>query len=131
MILVDTSVWIEFLGGHDHWTKDRLKEKINDRETIGFIDLILLEIMQGVRERKDREILESGFQSFAELPVRRSTVMLAAEIYQDLQRKGIRIRSIIDCVISAVGIETGGVVLHKDRDFDYIARHFPLIVAKR
>ncbi|MEX2579339.1 MAG: PIN domain nuclease [Verrucomicrobiales bacterium] len=131
MILVDTSVWIEFLEGHRHWTKDRLKEKINDRETIGFIDLILLEIIQGVRDRKDREILELRFQSFAELPVRRSTIMLAAEIHQDLQRKGISIRSIIDCVIAAVGIETGAVILHKDRDFDYIAGHFPLVVEKQ
>ncbi len=130
MILVDTSVWIEFLEGQEHWTKNRLKEKINDRETIGYIDMILLEIIQGVRERKDREILELKFQSFAELPVRRSTVMLAAEIYQELQRKGITIRSIIDCLISAVGIETGAVILHKDRDFDYIANHFPIIVEK-
>jgi predicted nucleic acid-binding protein len=130
MILVDTSVWIEFLEGHDHWTKDRLKEKINDRETIGYIDLILLEIIQGVRERKDRDILELRFQSFAELPVSRPTIMLAAEIYQELQRKGMRIRSIIDCVISAVGIETGAVIMHKDRDFDYIANHFPIVVEK-
>lgn len=130
MILVDTSVWIEFLEGQEHWTKERLKEKINDRKTIGYIDIILLEIIQGVRERKDREILELKFQSFAELPVRRSTVMLAAEIYQELQRKGITIRSIIDCLISAVGIETGAVILHKDRDFDYIANHFPIIVEK-
>jgi len=53
MILVDTSVWIEFLDGHKHWTVDRLKEKIHDRETIGYIDMILLELVQGVRERKD------------------------------------------------------------------------------
>jgi predicted nucleic acid-binding protein len=130
MILVDTSVWIEFLEGQEHWTKDRLKEKIHDRETIGYIDMILLEIIQGVRERKDREILELKFQSFAELSVKRSTVMLAAEIYQELQRKGIKIRSIIDCLISAVGIETGAAILHKDRDFDYIANHFPIIVEK-
>lgn len=131
MILVDTSVWIGFLEGHDHWTKDRLKEKVNDRETVGFIDLILLEIIQGVRERKDRDILELRFQSFAELPVRRSAIMLAADIYQDLQRKGIRIRSIIDCVIAAIAIETGAVILHKDRDFDHIAKHFPVVVEKQ
>jgi len=53
--------------------------------------------------------------------------MLAAEIYQDLQRKGIRIRSIIDCLIAATAIETGATILHKDRDFDYIAKHYPVI----
>ncbi|MCC5835214.1 MAG: PIN domain-containing protein [Opitutales bacterium] len=130
MILVDTSVWIEFFEGRSHWTKDRLKEKINDRETIAFINLILLEILQGIRERQDREILEARFDNFVELPVKRSTILLAAEIYQQLQRKGIRIRSIVDCVIGAVSIETGAVILHKDRDFDYIAQHYPIVTAK-
>ena len=36
MILVDTSVWIDFLEGRDHWTKDRLKQKLNERESIGY-----------------------------------------------------------------------------------------------
>ncbi len=130
MILVDTSVWIEFLKGDSHWTKERLKEKIGDRETIAYIDLILLEIIQGIRGRSDRENLELRFRSFVDLPVKRSTVMLAAEIYQDLQRKGIRIRSIIDCLIASVAIETGAVLLHKDRDFDHIARFYPVIVEK-
>lgn len=105
-------------------------QNIIDREPIGFIDLILLEIIQGVRERQDREVLELRFRSFANLPVKRSAIMLAAEIYQDLQRKGIRIRSIIDCVIAAIAIETGAVILHKDRDFDYIASHLPIVVEK-
>lgn len=130
MILVDTSVWIEFLEGRDHWTKDRLKEKINDRESIAYIDMILLEIIQGVRERGDREHLESKFQSFVELPTQRSTIMLAAEIYQELQRKGIRIRSIIDCLIASVGIETGATLLHKDRDFEHIATLYPITIEK-
>jgi predicted nucleic acid-binding protein len=131
MILVDTSVWIEFFEGGSHWTTERLKEKINDRETIAYLDMIFLEIIQGVRERSDREDLHLKFQSFVDLPVKRSTVMLAAGMYQDLQRKGIRIRSIIDCLIASVAIETGAILLHKDRDYDYIAQYYPIIVEKQ
>jgi hypothetical protein len=126
MILVDTSVWIEFFEGRDHWTKERLKSRIEDRETIAYTDLILLEMIQGVRERRDRECIERKFQSFVELAVNRSTTMLAAEIYQQLQRNGFRIRSIIDCLIAAVAIESGATLLHKDRDFGYISQYYPL-----
>ena len=131
MILVDTSVWIDFLEGGDHWTKERLKKKINDRESIAYLDLILLEIIQGVSDRKDRERIEDRFNTLVCLNLKRSSIMLAAEIYQELQRKGIRIRSIIDCLIAATAIETGATVLHKDRDFDRIEDYYPIIVEKQ
>lgn len=131
MILVDTSVWIDFIEGGDHWTKERLKDKINERETIVYLELILLEIIQGVRERKDRERIEAQFNTLVCLNLKRSSVMLAAEMYQELQRKGIRIRSIIDCLIAAMAIETGATIMHKDRDFDRIEQYYPIIVEKQ
>ena len=130
MTLVDTSVWIPFLEGGEHWTKTRLKEKIADRESIAYLDLILLEIVQGVRERKERERIETNFGALRCLEVSRSSVMLAAEIYQESQKKGITIRSIIDCLIAAVAIETGATVLHRDRDFDRIEENYPIVVEK-
>lgn len=128
MTIVDTSVWIDFLEGGTHWTKDRLKHKIEDRESLVYTEMILLEIIQGLKERKDREAIERTFQSLVIAPQKRSTTLLAAEIYQGLQRKDIRIRSIVDCLIAATAIETGASVLHKDRDFDYIAKHYPVMV---
>jgi predicted nucleic acid-binding protein len=130
MTIVDTSVWIDFLEGGEHWTKDRLKEFLRDRESVAFTEMILLEILQGIRTREGREEIEQNFGPFICLEVRRSSVRLAAEIYQGLQRKGIRIRSIIDCLIAAVSIETGARILHKDRDFDFIAKHYPVVVVK-
>jgi len=130
MTIVDTSVWIDFLEGGDHWTKERLKEKLKDRETILYNEMILLEIIQGIRERKGREEIERMFGSLITAPQKRSTTMLAAEIYQDLQRKGFRIRSIIDCLIAATAIDTGASILHKDRDFECIADHYPIITEK-
>ena len=130
MTIVDTSVWIDFLEGGNHWTKKRLKEKLNDRESILYTEMILLEIIQGIRERKGREQIERMFGSLVSAPQKRSTTMLAAEIYQELQKKGFRIRSIIDCLIAATAIETGASILHKDRDFEYIADHYPVITEK-
>ena len=126
MTLVDTSVWIDFLEGGDHWAKERLKRLIEDRESIVYTHMILLEIIQGLREKKDRKKIESKFRDLVLAPQKRTTIILAADIYQGLQRKGIRIRSIIDCLIAASAIEIGANVLHKDRDFEYIAKHFPL-----
>lgn len=131
MILVDTSVWIDFFEGNDHWTKERLKEKINERESIAYLDLILLEILQGIRSENDRKELESYFSHLILLNQSRPSILLAAEIYQELQRKGIRIRSIIDCLIAAIGIETGARILHKDRDYDQIEKYYPIITEKQ
>jgi len=126
MTLVDTSVWIDFLEGGDHWSKERLKQLIEDRESIAYTHMVLLEIIQGLREKNDRNKVEKKFRDLVLAPQKRSTIMLAADIYQDLQRKGIRIRSIVDCLIAASAIEIGATVLHKDRDFDNIAKHYPL-----
>jgi len=130
VIIVDTSVWIEFLEGGNHWTKERLKEKIANRESVAYTEMILLEILTGLELRKDREKVEKNFQTNVLLPGKRSTTMLAAEIYQELRRKGKTIRSIVDCMISAVAIETGATILHKDRDFEYIAEYYPVVTEK-
>lgn len=131
MTIVDTSVWIDFLEGGDHWTKERLKEKLGDRESLLYTEMILLEIIQGIRNREGRERIEKEFGTLVLASQKRSTTMLAAEIYQEIQRKGFRIRSIIDCLIAATAIETGATILHKDRDFDVIADHYPIITEKK
>lgn len=130
MIIVDTSVWIEFLEGGNHWTKERLKKKIADRESVAYTEFILLEILTGLKRREERETVERNFQTNVLLCGKRSTTMLAAEIYQEMRRKGKTIRSIVDCLISAVAIETGATILHKDRDFEYIAEYYPIVTEK-
>jgi len=128
MTLVDTSVWIDFLEGREHWTKNHLKTLLAGGETIAYMDLILLEIIQGVRTAERRDEIVSHFQPFTLLPVSQSAVVDAATIYQDLQREGLRIRSIFDGLIAAVAMRTGARLLHKDRDFDQIARFYALEV---
>jgi predicted nucleic acid-binding protein len=126
VILVDTSVWIGFLEGGAHWTNERLKDRIQDRHSLLYTEMILLELLQGIRSRKERKEIETKFSSLVLVPQRRSTTLLAADIYQELRKKGITIRSIVDCLIAASSIETGASILHKDRDFDRIAEFYPV-----
>ena len=128
MTIVDTSVWIDFLEGNSHWTKDRLKSIIKDRECIAYIDIIILEVIQGVNEREDRHRISDYFDNFVQHKYKRSTILMAADIYQNMRRNGFTIRSLVDCLIASVAIETGSKILHKDRDFDHIAKLYPLIL---
>lgn len=93
--------------------------------------MVLLEIVQGIKKREGRERIEKKFGTLVLVPQKRSTTMLAAEIYQEIQRKGFRIRSVIDCLIAATAIETGATILHKNRDFDVIEDNYPVIVEKK
>jgi len=126
MILVDTSVWIEFLQGRPHAKVDTLKSVITHRRTLLYTEMILLELLQGIARKEEREEIEKKFGLLLLVPQRRSATMLAAEIYQELRRQGITIRSVVDCLIAATAIETGASVLHKDRDFDKIAEFYPV-----
>ena len=131
MILADTSVWIDFLEGGTHWTKERLKEKIQNRQSLIYTEMILLEILQGIQSRKERKEIEKKFGLLVLASQHRSTTLLAADIYQELRRKGITIRSIVDCLIAATAIETGASILHRDRDFDRIAEFYPIVIEKK
>ena len=131
VILVDTSVWIDFLeGGGDHWTKERFREFIREGRSLLYTEMILLEILQGIAGRAERSKIEMMFNKLVLVPQRRSSTLLAAEIYQNIRRKGMTIRSIVDCLIAATAIETGAMILHKDRDFEHIAQYYPVRIEK-
>ena len=129
MILVDTSVWIDFLQGAENSATRLLKKKIDERESLAFTGLILLEILQGIERPADREKIKSKFDPLIELHPQRTSYRLAAEIYQKTRREGHTIRSVIDCLIAALALESNATILHKDRDFKRIADYFPLTIA--
>ena len=93
--------------------------------------MILLEILQEIPDQEERTEIERKFGSLVLASQRRSTTLLASDIYQELRRKGITIRSIVDCLIAATAIETGASILHKDREFDRIAEFYPIVIEKK
>lgn len=118
MIIVDTTVWIDYFGGVSSPQTDWLEREL-DLQRLGLTDLNLCEILQGIRHdatfrRLRRELCQ--FEVFstggAELAV------ASAHNYRVLRSRGYTIRKTIDCIIATFCLSEGHTLLHCDRDFD-------------
>jgi len=129
-IIVDTSVWVDFLNGTLNFQSQKLKQLIKDDEPIYLLPVIIQEILQGIRSDANFENilnLLDGFPVITFDPIR--AAIGAARLYRDLREKGITIRKSNDCLIAYVAIKTESKILSKDRDFELIAAHSSLKVA--
>ena len=115
MILVDTSIWIEFLRGRLHIPNSLADHAV----TCG---PVIQEVLQGVRAharaRAEKALLSMICVSD---PLPAAVFTHAASLYREGRDRGVTIRSSIDCLIAAIAIENQVPVWHRDRDFDRIA----------
>jgi predicted nucleic acid-binding protein len=118
MILVDTSVWIELLGGRG------LRPSTEDLVQFVTCGPIIQEVVQGLRPGRASESFRDGFLAMPKLsdPLPAELFLESAEIYRDARRRGITVRSSTDCLIAAIGIANSVPVWHRDRDFTAISR---------
>jgi hypothetical protein len=130
MVLVDTTVWIDFFAGRNEPQAATLQELIENEEDLSLCGVILAEVLQGIRSDKDYVKTKEYLTDLIVLPMRQATFLRAAEIYRSLRKKGITIRKPVDCMIASVAIEYDIHLLHKDRDFDHIAKHSKLRIYK-
>jgi predicted nucleic acid-binding protein len=121
MILVDTSVWIDFFRDVHSWETARLDAAIEAHEDIGICGPILMEIRQGVSSDKAVKELERLLSPLLYLPTLRKTYCRAADIYRAARGRGKTIRNTMDCLIAACAIENRDRLLQRDRDFSTIA----------
>jgi predicted nucleic acid-binding protein len=127
LILVDTSVWIDFLNGVNNPYRDILHLLIKNDNNICLSEIILMEILQGIKDDKQHKEIKDYLLAFPVLkatPIK--TYTHAAEIYRLCKKKGDTIKKPIDCLISAVAIENNAVLLHNDSDFTRIAKTISL-----
>jgi predicted nucleic acid-binding protein len=126
MILVDSSVWIDYFKGNPTWQTDLLDDCLSNVPII-MGDLILTEVLQGFRSDKDFEKAKSFLSA---LPFRQmggyNVAIQSAKNYRKLRKAGITVRKTIDVIIATFCIVEGLTLLHDDRDFDPIASNFPL-----
>lgn len=121
MILVDTSVWIDFLNGANSKERHTLHRLIEEDEDISITETILTEILQGVKEDEDFKRVRDYLLEFSiHKPKGTETYLRAAEIYRDCRKRGKTVRKAVDCIIVAICIENNLTLLHKDSDFDII-----------
>lgn len=121
MILVDTSVWVDFFRGAKSSQRRTLRDLIENEEDLAITEIILTEILQGIKEDKDFRKIKGYLLEF---PIYRpkgvETYLKAAQLYRDCRKKGKTVRKTVDCVIAAICMENGLTLLHKDSDFDLI-----------
>jgi len=126
MVLVDTTVWVDLFSGLTTPQVTTLELLIAQREDICLCGVVLTEVLQGIRDAGEHAKVQAIFSNLLFLPMTRETFLLAAHIYRSLRARGITLRNSIDCMIASVCIENKVALLHNDRDFDPILKHFDL-----
>ncbi len=128
MILVDTTVWIDFFAARSLLHVVALETIIKRRENICICGIILAEVLQGIRQdtefRKTRDLINTLIL----LPMPYTVFLRSADIYRKLRKIGITIRKPLDCMIASVAIENDILLLHNDKDFQPIEKHCGLKV---
>lgn len=128
MIVVDSSVLIAFFRGHQNPAVERLVRL--EAEDIPFLlpGVCFQEVVQGARDEKEWGLLEEYLGS-QELLFSRNPALTyreAARIYYDCRRRGLTVRSSVDCFVAQLVLEVDGTLLHNDDDFESIAKVRPL-----
>jgi predicted nucleic acid-binding protein len=128
VILVDTSVWIDYL--RDNPTNEaRTLDQLIDRVPILVGDLVLCELLQGFRSDQEAKLVEDALRRFDFVSlVTPDLAIRAATNYRFLRGKGVTIRKTIDFLIATFCIENSHTLLHADRDFDPFRTHLGLQV---
>ena len=123
MILVDTSVLVDFFKGVKNECSDKLDTVLQRGIPFGINPFIFQEVLQGAASEKEYSLLDSYMrtQRFYHLRDSVDSFARAARIYMDCRKKGITVRSTIDCLIVETAIEHDLLLLRNDNDFRAIA----------
>jgi predicted nucleic acid-binding protein len=129
VIVVDSSVWIDFFNGVSTPEVERL-DGLLGVTPLAIGDLILVEVLQGFRSEQDVATARQLFRSLALLPMLGgSNPWKAAENVRQLRRQGITVRKTIDGIIATACIEANLPLLFSDRDFQPYVEHLGLEAA--
>ena len=129
MIVVDSSVWIDFLNGRMAPYVERLRAILGAEEIV-VGDLMLCEVLQGLESERAARDVEALLRRFAIASmVGDANAVAAARNYRSLRRHGITVRKTVDMLIGTWCIENRVPLLHNDSDFRPMVRHLGLIEA--
>ena len=126
MILVDSSVWIDYFKGTVSLQTDIL-DNLLGRELLAIGDLILTEVLQGFRQDREFNQAEDLLTSLMVVELGGQTIATqAARNFRFLRKHGITVRKTIDSIIATRCIQNGYELLHNDSDFDPFVNHLAL-----
>jgi hypothetical protein len=128
VIVVDSSVWIDYFNGADT-RETNLLDSLLGVNLIMTGDLILTEVLQGFRQSSELREAQGALESLIYEPMVGRNIALASALnYRTLRAKGITVRKTIDMLVATFCMENGHRLLHCDRDFDAISEHLGLEV---
>lgn len=129
MYLVDTSVWVDYIRGRNAAHVAFLRDLLSNPLAVSISHLVYLEILQGARDQRGYDRLKDYFsgQRFVAFDEPLASHAAAARLYLDCRRRGVTIRSGVDCLIAQCAIESNLTLLHHDRDFAHIATVQPAL----
>jgi predicted nucleic acid-binding protein len=123
MVIVDTTVWIDYLRGTEN-PETRWLDRELQRQRFGLTDLILCEVLQGIREQSAFTRVRSDLLRFHIFQTQvfqtggTELAVAAAQNYRDLRRRGYTVHKTIDCLIATFCLQARHELLHRDHDFD-------------
>ena len=123
MILVDTSVFIDYFKGKNNESTEKLQNILDEKIEFGITNLIYLELLQGARDEHEYKELKDYLetQKFHDIKNGKISYEKLSEIYMKCRKKGYTIRSTIDLIICQTAIENELYLLHNDKDYDEIS----------
>jgi len=128
LILVDTSVWIDYFNGTITPQTDIL-DNLLGYQPLAIGDLILTEVLQGFANERDFQRATQLLTSLTAVELGGQGIAIqAARNFRALRKLGVTVRKTIDTIIATHCIESGHDLLHNDRDFDPFAKHLGLRV---
>jgi predicted nucleic acid-binding protein len=128
MLLLDSSVWIDAQRGRST-AATQFVEARDDHEEIATTGVIFQEVLQGIRAQADYERMREVLWSALILEPRElSTYEVAAQLYRGARAAGLTIRKPNDCLIAAIALEHGALLVHNDRDFVHLAQVEPALM---
>ena len=126
MILVDSSVWIDYFNGEDNKQTNTLNDALGVRP-VAVGDLILAEVLQGFKDDKDYKTAKSLFDDLIIYDLVGKTMAIkSADNFRALRKKGITVRKPVDVIIATFCIEKKLPLLFLDKDFKPFVKHLGL-----
>ena len=127
MIVVDSSVWIDYFTGTDNMQTNTL-DNILGFKPVAIGDLILTEVLQGFRHDKDYEAARTLFENVTIFEMLGTEMALkSADNFRSLRKKGITIRKTADVIIASFCIDRKLSLLFSDKDFKPFVKHLGLV----
>lgn len=126
MILIDTSGWIEYFNDTGHEITIDIDYAL-DNELVCLGDLVYCEVMQGIKNKKELNIVKHFFSTLHRDIIGGFEICeKASENYKYLRSTGVTVRKTIDIIIGTFCLDNGYEIIHNDKDFTYMEKYLGL-----